>query len=177
LDLAAVVQRSALEEALDDALRRKLVSLSRLAWRLQETERRGRPGVSHMRALIEARGHATAVPQSVFETRLLRAMKEAGLPDPILQHEIRDRGRLVCVVDIAYPDLQLAIEAEGYRWYTGRLRFEHDLARRNSLTALGWRVVHVTWTDLTDRRAATIRAIVTAMQVTKGTRSSRSDRN
>jgi very-short-patch-repair endonuclease len=164
LDVAAVASSDLVEEALDDALRRKLVSLSRLRWRLSEIGRSGRPGVALLRSLVDARTSTTAVPQSVFETRLLRVLKDAGLPEPVVQHEIRDRGRLVGVVDLAFPEIRLAIEAEGYRWHAGRLRFERDLARRNSLTALGWRVIHVTWADLTDRGEATIQAMVRAMR-------------
>jgi very-short-patch-repair endonuclease len=163
LDMAAVVSADLVEEALDDALRRKLVSLPRLRWRLTEIGRSGRPGVAVLRSLVDARGHATPVPQSVFETRLLRALKSAGLPEPVIQHEVRDRGRLVGVVDLAFPAARVAIEAEGYRWHAGRLRFERDLARRNSLTALGWRVIHVTWADLNDRTETAVQAIVRAV--------------
>lgn len=129
LDIAGVAQLDRVEEALDDALRRKLVSLSRLRWRLRKTGGMGTPGTAAMRALIDARANGLPVPQSVFETRLLRLLKEAGLPEPVLQHEIRDRGRLVAVVDFAFVDERVAIEADGYRWHSGRARFEHDLAR------------------------------------------------
>lgn len=148
IDVAGVVPRELLEEALDDALRRKLVSIPRLRWRLQETARMGTPGAAALKALIDARASGEAVPQSVFESRLLRLLRKAGLPEPALQHEIRDNGRLVAVVDFAYPNARLAIEAEGYRWHSGRARFERDLARRNALTGLGWRVIHVAWSDL-----------------------------
>jgi very-short-patch-repair endonuclease len=148
LDLAGVVPRDMVEEALDDALRRKLVSMSRLRWRLRETAGMGTPGAATIKALLDIRATDGVVPQSVFETKLLRALRAAGLPKPLIQHEVRDRGRLVGVVDFAYPDARLAIEAEGYRWHSGRGRFERDLARRNALTALDWRVIHVSWGDL-----------------------------
>lgn len=73
LDLAAVVEREALEEALDDALRRGLVSISRLRWRLEELGRR--PGAGTIRSLMAARGDKDAVPRSVLETRFLRLMR------------------------------------------------------------------------------------------------------
>ena len=76
-------------------------------------------------------------------------MRRAGLPEPERQYEIRDpSGRLVARADFAYPAAKLAIEADSRTWHTGRIRFEHDLARRNALTKLGWDVVHVTWGDL-----------------------------
>jgi very-short-patch-repair endonuclease len=62
-------------------------------------------------------------------------------------------------VDFAYPSVHVAIEADGYRWHSGRLKWEHDLERRNSLTALGWGVVHITWTDLMARSEDLIRSI------------------
>lgn len=159
IDLASVVPREVLEEALDDALRRRLVSLARLHWRLSELSRCGRPGIVVIRSLIAARDPASAVPESVFETRLLRVMKEARLPRPTLQHRVRHDGRVVAVVDFAFPAARLAVEADGYRWHSGRVRWEHDLARRNALTSAGWRIIHVTWTDLATNPAALLQRI------------------
>jgi very-short-patch-repair endonuclease len=133
--------------ALDDALRRRLVTLARLRWRLDEVGGMGTPGTTVLRDLMEARS-PTAVPQSVFETRLLRVLRDAGLPLPTLQHEIRHGGRVIARVDFAYPEAKLAIEADGYQWHSGRIAFERDLARRNALTNLSWDVMHVTWSDL-----------------------------
>ncbi|MBI4728877.1 MAG: type IV toxin-antitoxin system AbiEi family antitoxin domain-containing protein [Acidobacteria bacterium] len=158
IDVASVSPREVVEEALDDALRRGIVSIPRLRWRLAELARRGRTGVAVMRDLIEVRD-PTSVPQSVFETRLLRAMRRAGLPPPEAQHPIRSDGRLVGIVDFAFPDARLAIEADGYRWHSGRARWEGDRTRRNELTLLGWRVIHVTWADLSQRQEAVIDTI------------------
>ena len=163
IDLASVVPLETLEEALDDALRRRIVSVARLRWRLSELARPGRPGVAAMRRLLEERDPMAAVPASVFERRLLRVLRRGGLPTPVLQHEIRDGDRLVAVADFAYPDARLAIEADSYRWHSGRLKFEHDRARRNRLTLLGWRIIHVTWTDLTRRPAQVIEEIRSAL--------------
>jgi very-short-patch-repair endonuclease len=160
IDIASVCDEEVVEEALDDALRRGLVSIPRLRWRLDQMGRR--PGVVMMRALLDARA-GSSVPQSVFETRLLRALRRAGLPEPVAQHEIRRGGRLVAVVDFAYPRERLAIEADGYRWHSGRAQWEHDRSRRNDLTLLGWRVVHVTWPDLSRREQAVIESVQEAL--------------
>ncbi len=159
IDVASVAERDAVEEALDDALRRKLVSLRRLRWRVTELGGSGRKGVTVIRSLLEARDPNSAVPESVFETRLFRVLKEAGFAKPVLQHPVFDGPRPVAVVDFAFPHLRVALEADGYRWHSGRARWEHDLARRNMLTSLGWRVIHITWTDLTLRPGAMINAI------------------
>jgi very-short-patch-repair endonuclease len=73
------------------------------------------------------------------------------LPEPETQYPVYEHGRVIARLDLAYPDRKLAIEADGYRWHAGRARWQSDLARRNRLTALGWRIIHVTWSDLRDR--------------------------
>ena len=168
IDLASVASRDAVEEALDDALRRGLVSMRRLRWRLDHAGRPTTRGVATMRALLDARDPSASIPQSVFESRLLRALREAGLPEPVTQHPVRRGGRLVAVLDFAYPDALLAIEADGYEWHHGRLRWEHDRARGNALMLLGWRVIHVTWNDLTNRRDAMIASIRAALNERHG---------
>lgn len=54
----------------------------------------------------------------------------------------------MAIPDFAYPEHRVAIETDGYRWHTGRRKWQHDLARRNALVALGWLVIHVTDEDL-----------------------------
>ncbi len=163
IDLAAVVCKDALEEALDDALRRKLTSISRIAWRLDELGRK--PGCATLRELARRRGVAAEVPQSVFETRLLRALRNARIPPPITQHEVRGHGRLLAVVDFAWPDAKLAVEADGYAWHSGRARWQRDLSRRNALTTAGWRVLHVTWRDVMHASHDVVAAIRHALDV------------
>ncbi len=162
IDLASVEPASVVEEALDDALRRQLVSLARLRWRVDELAKCGRPGIAAIRPLLDARGTGVSVPQSVFERRLLRLLAKSGLSMPITQHEVRVGRRLVAIIDFAFPEVRLGIEADGYRWHSGRLRWEHDLVRRNALTALGWRVLHVTWDDVARRPGETVQGIKAA---------------
>lgn len=163
IDLASVTPAEAVEEALDDALRRGLVSIPHLRRRLAALARPGRPGVALMRRLLDARDPSAATPQSVFERRVLRVFREADLPEPVLQYEIRDGDQLIATVDFAFPETRLAIEADGYRWHSGRRKWDHDRARLNRLTLLGWRVIHVTWTDLTRRPETVTKAIANAL--------------
>ena len=88
-----------------------------------------------------------------------RLLSRAGLPEPVPQHEIRHRGRLAARVDLAYPDLRIAVEFDSERWHGGRRRREADLDRRNRLTELGWEMVHVGWSEL---EAGAPRAIATS---------------
>lgn len=86
-------------------------------------------------------------------------MKRTDLPPPVCQHKVRDHGSLIAVLDFAYPELRLAVETDGYRWHSGRARWEHDLARHNRLTLLGWRILHVTSADLSARPAEVVEEV------------------
>jgi very-short-patch-repair endonuclease len=162
IDLAGVLDADSLEFALEDALRRGLTSRARVGHRLREMEGHGRSGCASLRALLDvARGqtHSGSAP----EVRLRRALSRAGLPPPARQHEIRHRGRLIARVDLAYPDLRIAVEFDSERWHGGRRRREADMERRNRLTALGWHVVHVGWSELSaglPTVTATLRALI-----------------
>ncbi|MDQ3218080.1 MAG: endonuclease domain-containing protein [Actinomycetota bacterium] len=46
-------------------------------------------------------------------------------------------------VDFAYPELMLAIEVDGFRWHGGRIGWDRDQLRRNKLTTMSWRVLHI----------------------------------
>lgn len=150
-DLCAVVQRDDLEPALDDALRRGLTSLPRLRWTAKRLGGRGRPGARLLAELLRERGPGWTPPASRLEARVLALLRQAGLPEPSAQWEIRDNGILLARVDFAYPDSKLAIEADGYRYHSGRGAWQRDRVRRNAVTSRGWRVLHVTWQDLTFR--------------------------
>ena len=148
LDIAATAAPERVEEALDDALRRRIVTIPQLRRRLRDIARQGRPGVTAIRSMLEARDASSAVPESVLETRLLNLLKRHRLPAPLGQYPIHDETGLVGRIDFAWPDAKLALEGDGFRWHSGRSRFESDRLRRNRLTLLGWRVVHVTWTQM-----------------------------
>ena len=151
IDLAAVLSADALEEALDDALNRRLVTLASMRRRVAAIARPGRPGIAAVRRLLDDRDPEAAVPESIMERRAMRIFRKAGLPAPVAQYEIRSGERLVARLDFAYPDVKLAIEADGYASHARRERWERDRARDARLTLLGWRVLRFTWSDIKKR--------------------------
>ena len=163
IDLTSVLPSTSVEEILDDTVARGMVSLPLLRRRFEALARPGRPGTAAMRRLLTSRDPAIATPTNVFERRLMRLLLRAGLPLPASQFEVRAAGRLIAVPDFAYPDLKLAIEADGYRWHAGRSRWDSDRARHNRLTLLGWRLIHVTWTDLTRRPSVLVETVRAAL--------------
>lgn len=165
IDVASVATDELVEEALDDVLRRRLSSISWMRSRLSRLGTKGRPGSALLSALLDERDAARTIPQSRFETKALRVFREGKLPRPHCQYELRQGGRLVAILDFAWPALRVAVETDGFQFHTGKRAWRRDLHRGNALTVSGWDVLHVTWEDLMDdpaRIVATIRHMLTA---------------
>ncbi|WP_345603124.1 DUF559 domain-containing protein [Pseudonocardia adelaidensis] len=72
---------------------------------------------------------------------------ENGLPVPEVNWPIADAtGREIYRLDLAWPQLRIALEYDGIAAHAGRE--EHDALRRADLTRRGWIVVVVTKEDL-----------------------------
>jgi very-short-patch-repair endonuclease len=77
-------------------------------------------------------------------------LADCGLPEPVVNLELHDTdGAFVARVDLAYPDARLALEYEGDIHRTDRVVWQRDIARRERVEDLGWRMVRITAADLT----------------------------
>jgi hypothetical protein len=77
--------------------------------------------------------------ESPMETRLRLVMVEGGLPPPEAQWEITNAaGVLLWRLDLAYPEIRVAVEYDG-AWHWKQRRA--DDKRRAALRALGWEVL------------------------------------
>lgn len=163
LDLGSVASPDAVERALEDALRKRLTTVSRLTSALERSGGRGRRGTGVLKRLLDPRGSDQAALESALELELRRLLKKARLPEPVRQFEIRDGDSLIARVDFAYPELRLAIEADGYRYHSGRSAWQRDVSRRNQIVMQGWRVVNFTSEDLRRRPLEAIAQIRRAL--------------
>jgi hypothetical protein len=98
--------------------------------------------------------------ESPQETRLRLVVVRSGLPAPVPQYRVFDGDGFVARVDLAYPELRIAIEYDGL-WHADRRAFLDDRRRLNRLVAAGWVVLHVTVDDLRqpERLVARLRAL------------------
>lgn len=150
LDLGAVVEQDIVEIALEYALRRRLTSISRLRWRLDQVGGRGHAGSAALRRLLDLRDPLLRPAQSVLEVRLVQKIRRAGIPHPIRQFEVRvPSGRRY--LDFAFPHSMLAVEVGGRDSHTGPAAEQRDALRHNELTALGWRILYFSWNDVEHR--------------------------
>jgi very-short-patch-repair endonuclease len=94
-----------------------------------------------------------------METRLRLTLVLGGLPRPVTQHRIYDHtGRFVARVDLAYPELRIAIEYDGENH---KERWAEDMVRQNRIIGAGWTLMRYTNRDVV-RRSKTVVAQVDA---------------
>jgi very-short-patch-repair endonuclease len=154
LDLPAVAHPFVVAQALDSACRRWPDALEMTTRRFLEISGRGRKGTRLLRAMLDERLGRGRFTQSAFETLALRLVLSVGLPEPVLQHQVRD-GAFVAHLDLAWPDIKWAVECDSLAWHSGKHSHEWDRRRRRHLKRLGWDLVEVTYDDVTQRRRQT----------------------
>jgi very-short-patch-repair endonuclease len=157
LAIAADELPTASVPALDVLLRRCLVNEREL--RAAADSLAGR-GCRRAREAVElADPRAESQPESAL--RVVLALAGIGT---IPQFTVRTaEGRFVARVDLALPELKLAIEYDG-AWHGEALQLSKDRRRMNALTAAGWTVLYVTAADMRDPVAlvAKVRAFIAA---------------
>jgi hypothetical protein len=159
-DLARLVRPVALDINIDNALRRNLTTIAELDELCARLARRGRPGSRAFRAAIAGRAPQARVPESPPERLLARYLEERGLPAPVFQYEVRERGgRLVARADLAYPTWRLVIEYDSFQEHLGKIPLVRDAARRNSITRAGFTPLVATHADIVDRGRQLARTI------------------
>jgi hypothetical protein len=81
--------------------------------------------------------------ESPLELRLLKAIRAAGLPEPLKQHEVySSRGRLITRSDFAYTTPRpILIYADGLEFHSALRQRIHDTRQSNQLQIEGWQVL------------------------------------
>ena len=159
VDLAAEVDDRRWEQALESALREKLMAIEEIEDVLPELSRRRTPGVTRMRRVLALRPKGAVPTGSILETMFVQlARGVAGLADPVRQFEVRDRwDEFVAFVDLCWPELGLFIELDGEH-HAGQP--VHDARRETAvIAATGWLVGRFTWTEVVRYPKATERRL------------------
>lgn len=115
--------------------------------------------------VLVRRGDAPAS-DSDFEVRLLQVLRDGGLPAPVRQQHFYDDDGFIARVDFVYPIARVIIEADSYRHHGGRQDWEDDNDRRARLTALGYRIIPITWRMVNDRPAEVCSRVARSLRTT-----------
>ena len=130
-------------EMLDDAQRRHPQALEDTRAAFARLASGGRRRLRGIRAVLALRIPGYDPGESDLELRALRVLVGAGLPMPVQQLRITLNGQRRRI-DLAYPDLKIAIELLGWEWHGGRAAFDADHARSNELVSVGYRLLQFT---------------------------------
>jgi len=148
------------ENAIDSAIRLRLVSEQRLRTTVID---RHRSGINGGRILLDALVDTGG--QSRLERWFLKLVRTAGLPRPELQRTWRDGSRIIARVDAFFPG-GLIVEVAGHGTHSSRRAIQTDEQRRTELTLRGFRVITFTYNDIRDRPDWVITKLVQAITLT-----------
>lgn len=123
-------------------------------------DRKGRPAAPKLRrALADARTGASSPP----ETRIRLLVRDAGLPEPVLDHDVYDRrGRWLGCSELAYPERKIAIEYESDGHLTRR-QLQRDIDKYQAYAEAGWQTVRLTSQHVFREPAEAVRRIRSAL--------------
>jgi len=153
IDLAPLVKASALELAILDAMRRRLVDRDELRESLKELRGMGLPKIEALRRVAGA-GHLQEL-DSPLESRFLQAAIEEGVPPPSAGFDVVHKGRTLGRYDFAFPAARLVVECDSRQHHERVAAFQSDRRRDRKLSAIGWRCFRVTNESLTVERRET----------------------
>lgn len=166
LDLAEVVDRRGVERACEQAEVLRLFDRTAIEEVLARAQ--GRKGAALLGGVLADHYAVEAPTRSELEKLLIRLCEQAGVPRPRVNSQVSGGE-----ADFVWPAERLIVETDGYATHGTRRAFEHDRARDSGLTLQGWRVVRITWRQLTgapDQVAATLAALLQAGTLSTTTR-------
>jgi hypothetical protein len=115
-----------------------------------ERSMRGRWGFRRLKKVLPVvDGRAQSPPESWVRV----ACHFAGLPAPVPQYRVVERGVFLGTVDLAWPEARLVVEYEGAYHFDG-VQIVKDDHRYAGMLAAGWRVIRLGSADLRDLDAA-----------------------
>ena len=117
----------------------------------------GMPGGSRIAALLIAAANRA---DSAAERLLISLLRAAGISGWV--HGLPFGP---WAIDIAFPQVKLAIEVDGWAWHMDVDRFRADRHKGNALTRDGWMLLRFTWHDLTNRPEYVLAEIRAALSV------------
>lgn len=137
MDLACALPRWRALAALDAFMR--IFGITHADMRAMLPRYAGRRGVVQLRQLVPI---ADPRAESLRESWMRLEIRDAGLPVPVPQYWVTDRGRPIFRLDLAYPHARVAVEYDGEEFHDkSDEQREHDRQRRKWLRDRGWKII------------------------------------
>lgn len=162
IDLARIVDRTALTAALDSAVRDGLTSDEALHRRVAQLRGHGRFGIQTLLDILEG-NEVTRGGHSFLEREFLRLVAERGLPVPICQQVLGRAGGRLVRVDFRFPGTPVVVEVMGYRYHKTKQQLARDAERMNALLAQGLQPYQFTYDQVMGAPIAVMSTVTTAL--------------
>ena len=140
LDLAGVLRAPALRSLLEAAQRKGSFDDRRVENAIAASN--GHQGIAALRAALALLGDGPPAIRSELEILFLELIRAAGLPEPSVNVVVVGH-----VVDFSWPEYNLVVEVDSWRYHRLRGPFEEDRRRGNRLE-----LAHVMLLRFTDQR-------------------------
>jgi very-short-patch-repair endonuclease len=147
LDLAAVLSRQQLEQALNEAEVLGLTDRISIPTLLERYPRRH--GTAVLRTTLLDPQTFRGVTRRELEARFRELLDGSDLSRPRFNADVAVRGRFF-EVDCLWTEQRLVVELDGRAVHGTPRAFERDREKDRFLVADGWRVVRITWRQLTE---------------------------
>lgn len=154
LDLAAIASRRELARLVDRAERLQLFDLTTVEEVLGRA--RGRRGARALRAAVA--NWRPRFTRTELEDRFADLIEASGLPHPQINAFV-DGERVRHEVDAVWPARRLAVELDSFEYHRTRRDLARDAEKTADLELAGYRVVRLTWDDVTVHRDRTARRL------------------
>jgi hypothetical protein len=119
-------------------------------------------------ALVPYRTKDGKVPdvRSDFETLMLPALLDMGLPRPQCNSWLHIDGERF-LIDFLWDEAQVIVETDGRETHETPTAFQSDRRRDQFLTAAGYRVLRVTWSQIHGEGQAVLRRVSQALSLAR----------
>ena len=146
LDLGRVLKPDQVTRALGEADVLRLTDVAALAGLLERYPRRR--GTATLRQLVQERQEGESITHSEMERRFVAFVAKHRLQPPVMNGWVEGYE-----VDAHWPATRLVVELDSRSFHLTPRAFESDRERDRVLLLAGWRVVRVTWHQLTRKPA------------------------
>ena len=159
LDLALVFSLRDLRRAYEGARVQRLLRDSELLAAMDRSP--GHRGAPALRAVLEE-GVRPSITRSEAEVRVLDLLRAADIPPSATNAGV---GRYQ--VDFLWRRERLIVEVDGFTYHASRAAFERDRQRDAELQAAGYRVMRVTWNQISSRPEAIVARVAQALAIAR----------
>jgi Protein of unknown function (DUF559) len=161
LDLAAILRPQDLETVIDRAERQGLFDLNAVVDVLQRAN--GKKGTQTLKHVLAAYEQSTQ--NSKLEEVFKHLLKPAAdIPSPSF-NALTEGETATHEVDALWPNHSLAIQLDGFEFHRTRRDREKDASSDADLELAGYRVMRLTWDDVTVHEERTLRRLRLALKI------------